>query len=459
VQNGSVINLNNAAAAGNGGTIVLNQSILNQSVTLPGGNAIVVITNAIIGTNGANRQIDGPIRGTNATLTFNKSGTALMTLNGDLNGFSGTITNEGTGTLRFNSGGGNTCTGGSNALWVLNLGSTLQNRNGGVIDFGGLQGFGNLREPQNANNNTVNYRIGALNTSTLFEGTIFDNNTNANNRLVGTSKIGSGTLTLNNATLTYFGPTAISNGVFALTGFSGLSNSTPIIVASPGVLNVAGRDAGTLYLGEVGVIQTNRVQTLRGTGNIQGNVSIGALGRLEPGFSIGTLTVSGTATLGGTNLMEFDTTNSPTSDRLVAASIVYGGTLILTNVGGVPTGTNTLQLFSGALSGSFTTVITQAISGVSYDLSQLNSAGIVKVIGAPGVNTNPTNMTFSAAGGQLTVSWPSSHIGWRLQAQTNAINLGLRTNWVTVAGSDTTNLVIFPMSQTNGTVFFRMIYP
>jgi hypothetical protein len=189
-------------------------------------------------------------------------------------------------------------------------------------------------------------------------------------------------------------------------------------------------------------------------------VTIGSLGRLEPGNgagNIGTLTVSGTAVLGGTNVMEFNTTNSPTSDQLVAGNIVYGGTLILTNIGGTPSSTTTLQLFSGALSGTFSTIITQAIAGVSYDLSQLNSSGIVKIVTGP--NLTPVPIGVSVGGSQMTLSWPADHIGWRLQAQTNPISVGLRTNWSMVTGSDTTNQVIMPVTQTNGTVFFRMIYP
>jgi autotransporter-associated beta strand protein len=464
---GGVLALNNGTAAGNGGSIVISNAVLSPGAAdIPAANTIIVLNQGVIGTNGANRQIDAPIRGTNATLMFSKSGTALITLNGDLNGFFGTITNDNTGLLRFNSGGGNTCLGSSNTLFVFNDGSSLQNRNGGVIDLGAITGSGLLGSPQNANNNTVNWRIGGLNTSTLYWGTINDNNTNSNNRLTSISKIGTGTLTLSNALLSYFGPTSISNGVVALVGTpTGLSNSTPIQVSSPGVLDVTGLPGGTLYLGQVGTIQTNRVQSLQGTGNIQGNVTIGALGRLEPGFSIGTLTVSGTATLGGTNVMQFSTTNTPTtSDRLVAGNIIYGGTLIITNIGSnVITGTTTLQLFSGALSGSFTTVITQAIAGVSYDLSQLNSAGIVKVTGAASVNTNPTNITFQASGGQMTVSWPQDHTGWRLQSQTNTLAVGLKdtsaTNWTDVTGSTATNSMSFPIGTTNGAVFFQLIYP
>ncbi|MEY2429046.1 MAG: hypothetical protein QOJ40_1931 [Verrucomicrobiota bacterium] len=72
-----------------------------------------------------------------------------------------------------------------------------------------------------------------------------------------------------------------------------------------------------------------------------------------------------------------------------------------------------------------------------------------------GIRTNPTNIVSSASATQLTLSWPADHTGWRLQAQTN----GLSSNWFDVANSKATNQVIIPIGQTNGSVFYRLIYP
>lgn len=75
------------------------------------------------------------------------------------------------------------------------------------------------------------------------------------------------------------------------------------------------------------------------------------------------------------------------------------------------------------------------------------------------VNTSPTNIVFSAAQNQLTLSWPSDHLGWQLQAQTNSVSTGLGTNWVNVTGSTTTTQVVIPINPANGTVFYRLVYP
>jgi len=88
-------------------------------------------------------------------------------------------------------------------------------------------------------------------------------------------------------------------------------------------------------------------------------------------------------------------------------------------------------------------------------------AGFLVGLGAviPSVNTTPTNIVRSVSGNNLTLSWPADHTGWRLQSQTNSINIGLRTNWADVAGSTTTNQVIIPMNRANASVFYRMVYP
>ncbi len=71
-------------------------------------------------------------------------------------------------------------------------------------------------------------------------------------------------------------------------------------------------------------------------------------------------------------------------------------------------------------------------------------------------STSPTNIILaSVTGTNLTLFWPLDHFGWRLQAQTN----GLKTNWNTFANSQSTNQVITPIGRTNGSVFYRLIYP
>ena len=70
-----------------------------------------------------------------------------------------------------------------------------------------------------------------------------------------------------------------------------------------------------------------------------------------------------------------------------------------------------------------------------------------------------TNLSMQMTSGQLQLSWPQSHLGWRLQLQTNAPGIGLGTNWTTVAGSTNASSYNMPVTTTNGSVFLRLVYP
>ena len=51
------------------------------------------------------------------------------------------------------------------------------------------------------------------------------------------------------------------------------------------------------------------------------------------------------------------------------------------------------------------------------------------------------------------------HLGWWLEIQTNSLNAGLGTNWVTVPNSTATNQVFMPINTASGSIFFRLVYP
>jgi len=106
---------------------------------------------------------------------------------------------------------------------------------------------------------------------------------------------------------------------------------------------------------------------------------------------------------------------------------------------------NKVAIYEGALSAS--------------DIAANYSAGVGVYLAPVSVSTTPTNIITSVSGNVLTLSWPSDHLGWKLQVQTNGLNIGLGTNWVTVPGSEnviSTNITINPA---NGSVFYRLTYP
>ena len=62
-------------------------------------------------------------------------------------------------------------------------------------------------------------------------------------------------------------------------------------------------------------------------------------------------------------------------------------------------------------------------------------------------------------GNQLQLSWPATEMGWRLEAQTNSLNVGLNATWFPVSNSTSTNQLYIPISATNSSVFFRLVSP
>jgi fibronectin type 3 domain-containing protein len=95
------------------------------------------------------------------------------------------------------------------------------------------------------------------------------------------------------------------------------------------------------------------------------------------------------------------------------------------------------------------------VSGTNYFGESANSA----VVSVRPVSESPPMLGFALVANQMRFTWPTDHIGWKLQAQTNSLNLGLGTNWFTVANSSTTNLLLQPVNPTNGAVFYRLTYP
>lgn len=342
--------------------------------------------------------------------------------------------------------------------------------------------------------------IGTKNTSSTFQGYISGSGGGA----VSLVKSGTGSLTLNgltyytntvtlpdpfaptnivsftlisNATmLTYTGNTTVSNGTLAIVGPNNLSNS-PSITLAGGTLDVSqiGYVTDQTIVDYNSVVQpTNSVitttgildvfsgQSLNGNGNITGGVNAQAGSTVNPGLSVGTMAVSGAVSLNGTVNMNLNRTNAPNnSDRITAASFSgSGATLNVTDAGpALFTGT-VCQLFSGPVS-AFTTVNLPASNGATTYVwtNKIAINGTIELLsGASPVNPNPTNITATVTGGgtTLTLSWPSGHTGWVLQAQTNSINVGISGTWVDVVGSAATNQVIVPINPANPTVFYRL---
>jgi autotransporter-associated beta strand protein len=196
--------------------------------------------------------------------------------------------------------------------------------------------------------------------------------------------------------------------------------------------------------------------TLGGTGFIQGAVKVQSGGTLSPGESIGILSLSNTLTLeaGSTTFVEVNA-QTLASDRVQGMTTAnYGGTLVVSNVAGAFATGKSFQLFDAANhSGNFSSISPATPGpGLAWDFDTSN--GTLSVL--PAVVIPPTLQFVQGTGNTLVASWSDS--GFRLQAQTNALNVGLSTNWADYPAGETSPVVV-PIHPSAGSVFLRLIAP
>ena len=199
--------------------------------------------------------------------------------------------------------------------------------------------------------------------------------------------------------------------------------------------------------------------TLGGHGTIYPAVTLPSGATIAPGATIGKLTISNNVTLsaGSTTRIELNKA-ALTNDQLrVVGNLAQGGSLIVTNLDGQLWAGDSFQIITAnTMSGAFAaTNLPALIPGFNWQWSP--ASGTLSITST--VALNPTNITTTVSGNTVELSWPSDHIGWRLQAQTNSLLTGLDGNWFDVVGSTTTNSASVAVDPSAGTVFYRMIFP
>lgn len=245
---------------------------------------------------------------------------------------------------------------------------------------------------------------------------------------------GGATLVLTNAS-TYSGDTTVTAGTLALSGAGAILNSSPINLAAGTTLDASARSDGTLTVGAVQVLK--------------GDSAVNVLGSLRNNGTIELKLSKAGATLSN------DSINGLTA-------VTYGGTLKL-DVTASPalTTSDSFKLFAAtSYSGTFASISPSIpVFGLAWDTSTLATDGTLRVKQGPALNS--TNITAVVVGGgnSLQIDWPSDHLGWSLQVQTNAAGAGLSTNWFRIPGSDTETQEVIPLSPANGSVFYRLVYP
>jgi hypothetical protein len=171
-----------------------------------------------------------------------------------------------------------------------------------------------------------------------------------------------------------------------------------------------------------------------------------------------TFTVSNNLALAPSTVFSYSLgTNAATV--AVRGDLQLDGSINVSAGGGFTNGSYTLMTYAGTLSGNLPTLGAVPTNfNCSFDTS---TVGQVKLIASATFLPSlvATNITFQITENQLQISWPQDHVGWRLESQTNALDVGLDTNWVTVTGSSDTNCVSIAINTNPGSVFFRLVYP
>lgn len=263
----------------------------------------------------------------------------------------------------------------------------------------------------------------------------------------------SGTLVFNRVEdLTYggaiSGPGAVTKqaaGRLTLTGIHSYTGPTTVRAGTLLVNGIIGNSTVTVSNG-----------TLGGLGLIRGPVIIRSGGTLAPGVSIGALIISNSLNLAGNTVMELNAAAGTNDIIRGLTTVTYGGTLSLSNLAGTISAANTFKLFSATTYlGAFAALTpVNPGPGLAWNTNTLARDGTLRV-----VSTTPAPIASSVAAGVLTLSWPVDHIGWRLQAQTNSLAVGLTSNWITVPNSFATNQISFTIDPTVGCAFYRLVYP
>ena len=279
-----------------------------------------------------------------------------------------------------------------------------------------------------------------------------------------------------NITLNSFSGVGVTAGSLTLSGV--ISGAFPLTKLGSGPLTLSATEtysagtivsAGTLFLnGSLpagNAVSVNAGGTLGGNGTINAPVTVQTGATLAPGVSaIGKLVVNGPLNLFGTTAIELNKA-SLTNDVVTGIStVLYGGTLAVTNLGGTLAVGDTFKLFSAqSYQGSFATLALPALgANLAWSNSLAVNGSLQVVTNPPAVNLAPTNLVATLAGNSLTLQWPADHTGWRLLVQTNNLSLGISSNtndWTTVSGSAATNQEIIAVDPTKPTEFYRLVYP
>jgi len=245
-----------------------------------------------------------------------------------------------------------------------------------------------------------------------------------------------------------------NSGAGSANNFIFTNTSNLQFITNSGVLGHSGDGGGTpnnwIVSNGVAVVLASG-NLMLGTANNFTRDSISVDGALNLGLN--QITGPGDLRIGAGGILAGNGTNQITAGL---ATTSYGGTLNLGTLPPLNSGDSFKIFDATSYSGAFTSILPSPGGGLVWDTTQLAINGTLAVtIPNSGPDTTPTNLIATISADLLTLSWPSNHIGWTLQVQTNSLD----TNWSAVSGSAVTNQVTVPIDRSLSEVFYRLSYP
>jgi len=217
--------------------------------------------------------------------------------------------------------------------------------------------------------------------------------------------------------------TKLGNGTLTLSGTSPYSGLTTV---SAGKLVFQGAKTGT------------------------GNITVADSARLGV-YATGTQVTPGTLALGssGGTTLEFDNVNSTTTAPLQPTTLASVGTVTININSGSLTLGNSYPLLAWT-SGSSPTASLGVLNGYAGNLSISGNTLLLNVTAV-----NAPTLNFTKFGNGIQFSWTGN---FKLQSQTNGLNVGIDTTWSDYPGGGSSPVTV-PVDATKETVFFRLVSP
>lgn len=298
-----------------------------------------------IGTRGATIDTNGKDIGVSTVLGggggLTKTGSGTLSLSGSNNYVGGTVIEGGTLRLDHNKALGEPAR--------LEIHSGTLDLNGRGVTVTSLSGASGTITSGTTGDLvfTVNQEV-----DTTYAGTLRDGSSR-----VYLSKQGSGRLLLSGSN-SYTGDTLISEGELSINGDISRSN----------------------------LVFVDDRATFGGSG-AAGNVRVTDLGILAPGDGVGLLTIKGDLTMDADSIlqMEFQGTEAGLFDQLeVAGMFTADGAILFLDVGYAAASGDSFQIFTDTLPGfSSFTIESNLGGGLTWDLSQIGTTGIISVVPEP----------------------------------------------------------------------------